>query len=630
MEKDKRIKLFFLVSVVLVFFSGGMAAAFQTNFGTIDIQDVAIVDEFNGDKIAGKLYRPKDATLLSPAPGVLGLHGYNNDKDVERPAALELAKAGFVVLAIDHAGHGDSEGVANFFLQGADSAYKWLRNLSFVDGNNMGIFGHSMGYIVGAQVASMNPDHDAFVGQSFPPFVYNFSILHNVLHIWSEYEEFFEIPYAFITGALPHTSFYTSSMTVSEIIDLGLEIAGVNAGIDPLPGEIDTTYGNFGLGTAYREHLVRGITHPGETMDQSCTAEIVAWMLQALNGETEADAQKIAAISGQTYVYLEVFSGLALIFSFASVIFLTILLLKTKFFGVVSQPMPERVVTKKKFNWWIFAAINTALAALFFGLFTHADIHWSIDDSGTWGEPWNLGMVNNWLGFFLTTDAAAIFLMSLWFFTSNRSERGSVTLYDLGVTYDSEKLATTIRNKGHWITFGKTSLLSITLFAWMYLLVSIFQTFFLIEFRIFWTMAKMFTLERFLMFLLYLPLFIPFFLVNGGAFLFGQIRQEEESTSMKTYIIWWAKIMFATLFGLIILLLIQYIGVAITNYPYTGWWFNPIMPIQLFFAIPFYGVLYGMMIFFYRKTGKIYLGAFFGAILTVWFLSVGTVWSAGL
>lgn len=88
--------------------------------------------------------------------------------------------------------------------------------------------------------------------------------------------------------------------------------------------------------------------------------------------------------------------------------------------------------------------------------------------------------------------------------------------------------------------------------------------------------------------------------------------------------------MFATLFGLLILLLIQYIGVAITNYPYNGWWINPIMPIQLMFAIPFYGVLYAMMIFFYRKTGKIYLGSFFGAIMTVWFLTVGTVAAAGL
>ncbi|MFX1489937.1 MAG: hypothetical protein ACFFBI_12355, partial [Promethearchaeota archaeon] len=110
-----------------------------------------------------------------------------------------------------------------------------------------------------------------------------------------------------------------------------------------------------------------------------------------------------------------------------------------------------------------------------------------------------------------------------------------------------------------------------------------------------------------------------------GVFLFGQIRQEEARSSSRTYAIWWVKVIFATLFGLIIFLLIQYIGVMINNYPMEGWWIAPIMPLQLFGAIPFYALLYFMLIFFYRKTGKIYLGSLFGAIITVWFLTVGSV-----
>ncbi|MFX0139018.1 MAG: alpha/beta hydrolase [Candidatus Hodarchaeota archaeon] len=628
MEKEKRIKLCFLISVIVVFFSGAMAYGFQTHFGTIDVQEVAIVDEFNGDKVVGKLYRPLTATMLSPAPAVLGLHGYNNDKDVQRPAALELAKAGFVVLALDQTGHGDSEGISNFYLQGADAAYKWLAGLSFVDGNWMGIYGHSMGYIVGAQVAVANPDHDACAFQSFPPFIYNFSITHNILHIWSEYEEWYDLPYFYITGTLP-TPFYTSDMTVAQVVAQGISVLETNAGIAPGTGAVDTNYGTFAIGTGYREHLVKGLTHPGETMDQSCTAEIVAWMLQALKGLTESAAWTMAAIPGQTYIYLEIFGGLALLFSFVSVVFLTQILLGTKYFGEVKQPMPERVVTKKKYQWWIFATANTVIAAVFYGLFTHADVHW--DPAKTaWGEPFLLGMVNNWLGFFLTTAAAALFLMLIWYFMSKRKDRGSVTLYDLGATYDSEGLFTTIKNKAHWQTFGKTALLAILLFGWMYLLVSIFQIYFLIEFRIFWAFAKMFTPERFLMFLLYLPMFIPFFLLNGGVFLFGQIRQEESSSSIKTHLIWWAKIFYATLFGLLILFLIQYIGVAFGNYPYNGWWFQPIMPIQLMSAIPWYALLYLIMMIFYRRTGKIYLGSFFGAIMTTWFLTVGTVMAPGL
>ncbi|MHA1916061.1 MAG: alpha/beta hydrolase [Promethearchaeota archaeon] len=630
MEKDKKIKLAFLISIIAVFFSGAMAAAYQTDFGRIDVQEIAIVDEFNGDKVVGKLYRPKGVTIATPAPAVLGLHGYNNDKDVQRPAALELAKAGLVVLALDQTGHGDSEGIANFFLQGADTAYNWLQNLSFVNGDKMGIYGHSMGYIVGSQVAAANPDHDACAFQTFPPFLHNFSITHNVLHIWSEYEEFYDLPWFFITGALATSPVYTLDMSVSEIITIGIATLETNAGIGPGTGAIDTTYGSFAAGDAYREHLIRGLTHPGQTMDPGSTAEIVAWMLQALSGLNENDAWAIAAVTGQTFVVLEMFGGIALLFSFISVIFLSQILLATRFFGKVKQPMPERVVTEKKSQWWIFATINTVIAAVFFGLFTHADVHWAIAPNVNWSEPWIMGMINNWLGFFVTTAAASLFLTSIWYFLGKRKDRGSITLYDLGATYEEGSLMTNIKNKTHWLTFGKTALLAVTLFGWMYLLVSIFQTYFLIEFRIFWAFAKMFTPERFLMFLLYLPVFIPFFLLNGGVFLFGQIRQKEESSTVKTHLMWWGKILYATLFGLFLLLLIQYVGVLFSNYPYSGWWFNPIMPIQLMSAIPFYALLYYIMIIFYRKTGKIYLGSIFGAVMTVWFLTVGTVAAAGI
>lgn len=618
MEKNKRTKLCFLISVILVIFSGAMAFGFQTNFGTIDVQQVEIFDEgtFFSDgtnKIVGRLYRPRTATSTSPAPGVIGLHGYNNDKDVMRPAALELARAGIVVLTIDEIGHGDSGGELNWYIQGSSAAYDWLQSLAFVDETKMGIYGHSMGYIVAEQLAGIKPDHDACAFISFPPLLHNFNITHNVLHLWAEYEEWYTY------GGL-----YDASMTVSEVIEYGLLIAGQNAGIDPLPAEPDTTYGDFALNTSYREHLARGIVHPGLSMDQGCNAEITAWMLQALSGLGESEAWAIAAIPNQIYLGVEIFSGLALLFSFISVIFLAQLLLTTKFFGEVKQPMPERVVTKDKKYWWIFATINTVIAGLFYGLFTHADEHWDFQ------PPLNMGMMNNFLGFYLTTAAAATFLISLWYILFNRMERGSINLYDLGITYANEKFGATIKNKAHWQVFGKTALLAITLFAWMYALVSLFQTFFLIEFRLFWSFAKMFTPERFLMFLLYLPIFLPFFLVNGGVFLFGQIRQEEAGTSIKTYLIWWAKICFAMLTGLVILVLIQYIGVTVGNYPYQGWWFNPIMPLQLFSIIPLSGLLYFIMIIFFRKTGKIYLGSIFAAIITVWFLSCATVWGGGL
>ncbi|MEJ2295903.1 MAG: CocE/NonD family hydrolase [Candidatus Lokiarchaeota archaeon] len=121
MEKKTKTKLYFIIATIIIFFSGVMALAFQTNFGSVDVQQVAITDA-NGDKIVGKLYRPINVDGANPAPGILGLHGYNNDKDVQRPASLELARAGFVVLAIDELGHGDSEGSVTFGTEGSQEA----------------------------------------------------------------------------------------------------------------------------------------------------------------------------------------------------------------------------------------------------------------------------------------------------------------------------------------------------------------------------------------------------------------------------------------------------------------------------------------------------------------------------
>ena len=61
--------------------------------------------------MVAKLYRPLTATAEHPAPGLLALHGYQSDKEAASTfGALELARRGYVVLAIDQFGHGYSTG----------------------------------------------------------------------------------------------------------------------------------------------------------------------------------------------------------------------------------------------------------------------------------------------------------------------------------------------------------------------------------------------------------------------------------------------------------------------------------------------------------------------------------------
>ena len=55
-----------------------------------------------------KLYTPKTATAEPPAPGVLLLHGYQNDHETCAAYAIELARRGAVVLCLDEYGHGST------------------------------------------------------------------------------------------------------------------------------------------------------------------------------------------------------------------------------------------------------------------------------------------------------------------------------------------------------------------------------------------------------------------------------------------------------------------------------------------------------------------------------------------
>jgi hypothetical protein len=287
--------------------------------------------------------------------------------------------------------------------------------------------------------------------------------------------------------------------------------------------------------------------------------------------------------------------------------------------------MPERVITNKKYVWWIFATVNTAIGALLYIFFTHADQAWNFP------AIFPLGMLNNFLGFYLLTSAVSAILVSLWYIITWATNREGIALYDMGILYTKENFVSNLKSKSGWKIFFKTIIVAGILFGWMYLMVSIFQTWFQIEFRIFWAFMKMFTLERFYIFLFYLPIVMPFFLVVGGLFLFGQIRQKELSSPNKTQIVWWIKACYAMLLGLLVVFLVQYGGpVFRLNYAFVGWDFNPIMPLQLMGLLPLSAFIYFLMVFFYRKTGKIYLGSIMASIITVWFLAVGGVVGLGL
>ena len=66
----------------------------------------------DGTVFSALVYKPASATPATPAPGVLAVHGYINTRETQDAFAIEFARRGYVVLALDQRGHGYSGGAA--------------------------------------------------------------------------------------------------------------------------------------------------------------------------------------------------------------------------------------------------------------------------------------------------------------------------------------------------------------------------------------------------------------------------------------------------------------------------------------------------------------------------------------
>ena len=154
-------KLF--IAGCLVILAGALLAhVVQTSDG-VKVRDVRFAAS-NGVMMSALLYQPANATAKTPAPGVLAVHGYINSRETQDGFAIEFARRGYVVLALDQRGHGYSDGPAFVDGFGGPAGLAYLRSLDIVDKDNIGLEGHSMGgWTVLAAAATAPNDYKAMV-----------------------------------------------------------------------------------------------------------------------------------------------------------------------------------------------------------------------------------------------------------------------------------------------------------------------------------------------------------------------------------------------------------------------------------------------------------------------------------
>jgi pimeloyl-ACP methyl ester carboxylesterase len=582
--------------VVFVAICALIAYEVERDFGRLEVTRVAFATD-EGPTMVGKLYRHREATAENQMPGVLALHGYQNDKETAAPYALELARRGFVTLAIDHLGHGSSGGAMDWeTASGSNSGYWYLKGLPFVDADNLGILGHSMGAINTLILAGLNPGHRALNPQCGTAGTMEFN---NLLLTQARYEEF--------------RYFRENELLVGPLEDHQVRIEAF--GLESGPVEWNTTYGDFDDGTARRADLLDtvhvGITHSSEAVSGTLT-----WMRQALKGGRE-DAFWIPE-RDQVFMWKEFLMLAALLTTLVSMIFLANILLSIGFFAPVAGPLPGRHVAVGQ-DWWIPALVNVVIAGVTYPPLTSlAGIGGKVI---TWVPFLKMQITNGVMVWFVVNAVIYAVIFTFWY-RKNSLARG-ITMYDMGVSFDEERTVFDGR------ILGKTALLGLLLLSWMYVLSGISEWVLGFEFRFIWPFMRQFSLERFGYFWIYLLPALLFFLLNAGVFLFGQIRQKELDSPAKTQVVWWAKNCLTALLGLVAVWLIQYVpyflgagpGFEVIGLPqYSQMW-----PLMLFVFLPEFAVILFFVTWFYRRTGKIYLGSLMGAALAIWFSTAGTV-----
>lgn len=157
-QKASRLTVIVLIVALLgMIFSSVIGGQIASSGGTVKIEDITFTTDVGASSHA-RLYIPATATAETPAPAVILCHGYTANLDAMEPNAIELSRRGYVVMALDLYGHGDSTlppdgysqaemgSVANYAPDlGTYSALQQLASYDFIDLTKVGMLGHSMG-----------------------------------------------------------------------------------------------------------------------------------------------------------------------------------------------------------------------------------------------------------------------------------------------------------------------------------------------------------------------------------------------------------------------------------------------------------------------------------------------------
>jgi pimeloyl-ACP methyl ester carboxylesterase len=339
-----RYRLAALGAILII--AGSLLAFLVQGSGGVEVRE-ARWRTAEGAVMSGLLYRPPGLESGRRAPAVLLSHGYINTREMQSPFAIELARRGFVVLAMDMTGHGGSGGNVGAAGFGGPSALAHLRSLPFVDAGQVGLAGHSMGG--GPVLAAARADPDAYravalVGSApglfGPPDEVRPDFPRNLNVVFGGLDEFSALMWRTPKGV---------DLPVSEKLKA---VFGVASSVEP--GRV---YGDPVLGTARRLDLPY-VTHPWEHFSSGGVAPVVDWMQTQLEGEAHPRPPE-----DQVWFWKEIGTLLALVGAGVLLLGAFELALGLPWLSALRRS-PEPAAAVRGVGGWLALGLTTVLPAL--------------------------------------------------------------------------------------------------------------------------------------------------------------------------------------------------------------------------------------------------------------------------
>jgi hypothetical protein len=587
--KGRRLLTACLLTILVASF---LASMVQSSWGRVKVTGIKVPTQ-NGQWVVADLFKPKTATKKNKAPLIVVVPGFQRSKETLSNISLELARRGFVVIAIDPYAQGGSsssmsrraattEGYGMFAV--VDYAAS-TNVLNYVDKERIAATGHSAGgnaAIRGANYFGKEAQRTGKPSKLHSVFMsgYVLTLRENVL---DDVRSNVGISYAlFDEGAYRNELANGDMRFAPEALRL-VNMARASGVATIGEVEIGKYYGDRdqrNLRIVHNERLL----HPFQPYSTEATANQIEYFEEVFDWESGMEP------GDQVWYWKELMTFISLVAAFVMVIPLArAFLTKVPYFNVLVHPLPPaqpKPQGKGLVLFWGLFVIGALIACFSYIPMTELSKNLFVAASSremTWFFPQRMNngvmlwaLFNGIIGF-------AIFYFSYRFFGKR---------HGMGPEMWGTKTS--------WMEIKRSFILAVTLFSSFFLLLFTVYYFFHVDYRFVFLGARFFQPVTLLLMLMYVPVFLPFFFSNSLR-ANGAMRLEGQSE--------WKSMLIAGIansLGLFFIVLVQYVTFAATG---TVYWTDGWLYINLLFAVvPIMFILPYFHRYFFRMTGRIYLG----------------------